>query len=89
MIQKLVAENDKQRYQLVLEPNTGITATAFDDDVLVTNNNATGTWWIRANQGHTLKVFYLIHIIHCVLMFGFYVLMKRYDFFKSALGGSS
>ena len=41
MIQKLVAENDKQRYQLLQEA----------DEV------AEGAiWWIRANQGHTLKV---------------------------------
>ena len=44
MIQKIVAENDKQRYQLL---------QAADD----TAESSEGViWWIRANQGHTLKV---------------------------------
>ena len=44
MIQKIVVENDKQRYQLVQEA----------DEIAGSTEGA--ICWIRANQGHTLKV---------------------------------
>ncbi|KAF8310115.1 hypothetical protein DL93DRAFT_2084889, partial [Clavulina sp. PMI_390] len=53
LIQKLVAENDKQRYQLLLESSDG---TPLDASLASSLSDATAVWWIRANQGHTLKV---------------------------------
>jgi len=44
-IQRLVAENDKQRYQLL-----------HDVDQEVSGSAGSLIWWIRANQGHSLKV---------------------------------
>lgn len=50
MIQKIVAENGKQRFHLQFEPSTGA-------------DNGEGIWWIRANQGHTLKAYFSVPII--------------------------
>jgi len=51
LLEKLVKENDKQRYQLMFEPSTP--AEQGDTTIQTTSD---GTWWIRANQGHTLRV---------------------------------
>jgi len=50
-LEKLVKDNAKQRFQLLFEP-----ATASDASASAGGAGANGTWWIRANQGHTLKV---------------------------------
>ena len=44
MLERIVQEDAKMRYHLLLEPDQ--TGTSSD------------IWWIRANQGHTMKVFY-------------------------------
>ncbi|KAF9511373.1 hypothetical protein BS47DRAFT_1346888 [Hydnum rufescens UP504] len=43
MIQKIVADNAKQRFSLKFEPANGV-------------EKEDGIWWIRANQGHSIKV---------------------------------
>ncbi len=45
-IQSIVETNDKKRFHLVHEPISGESA----DPLVVTG------WWIRANQGHSIKV---------------------------------
>jgi len=49
-LEKLVKDNEKQRFQLFFEPTAPGPASASPDI------SAGGIWWIRANQGHTLKV---------------------------------
>lgn len=65
-LRAIVANNDKQRFTLMFEP-AGVqdaeqATTAAIQNVtepsLATSNlgSNNGTWWIRANQGHSLKV---------------------------------
>ncbi|KAH7924303.1 hypothetical protein BV22DRAFT_1013613 [Leucogyrophana mollusca] len=42
-LQEVVSKDAKQRYSLVLEPQ------------IAQASSATNTWWIRANQGHSIK----------------------------------
>jgi len=49
-IEALVKSNDKQRYQMLFEPKELV--QSGDTELEPTE----GTWWIRANQGHSLKV---------------------------------
>ncbi|KZT59480.1 phosphotransferase KptA/Tpt1 [Calocera cornea HHB12733] len=50
VLEELVKNNDKQRYQLIFEPEK--TVEPGDTELKPTD----GTWWIRASQGHSLKV---------------------------------
>ncbi|EJU03669.1 phosphotransferase KptA/Tpt1 [Dacryopinax primogenitus] len=49
-LEDLVKSNDKQRYQLLFEPKTPVEPGETE------RSSTEGTWWIRANQGHSLKV---------------------------------
>ncbi|CCA72627.1 related to TPT1-tRNA 2`-phosphotransferase [Serendipita indica DSM 11827] len=71
-IREVVEENDKQRFTLLLEPYTTTSSSAAPDtavpitipskladdssDILKDLDMDSGTWYIRANQGHSLKV---------------------------------
>ena len=50
-LQRLVANDAKTRYTMVQEPDPG----SLDNDVPV--------WWIRANQGHSMKVRVAIRVV--------------------------
>jgi len=53
-IQKIVAENEKQRYKLSYESTTtgpGMVVSPGSEE-----SNTSGIWWIRANQGHSVQV---------------------------------
>lgn len=57
-LKTIVDTNDKQRYKLLYEPNTTSDLSGAVDAVVnePPPDNSNGTWWIRANQGHTLAV---------------------------------
>lgn len=66
-LRAIVANNDKQRFTLLFEPEAGqdpeqATATTIQNVSEPSSSSAgsslgnNGTWWIRANQGHSLKV---------------------------------
>ncbi|KZP01573.1 phosphotransferase KptA/Tpt1 [Calocera viscosa TUFC12733] len=50
VLEGIVKNNDKKRYQMLFEPTDPV--EPGDTELKPTE----GTWWIRANQGHTLKV---------------------------------
>ncbi|KDQ18970.1 hypothetical protein BOTBODRAFT_102921 [Botryobasidium botryosum FD-172 SS1] len=54
-LEKLVKNNEKQRFQLLFE-SSATSSSAPATAALAPGVNTSGTWWIRANQGHTLKV---------------------------------
>ncbi|KAG8923431.1 hypothetical protein FRC01_012767 [Tulasnella sp. 417] len=67
-LRAIVASNDKQRFTLLFEPEgtgrdpeqqaTASTTTTTIESISEPSSSGSinGTWWIRANQGHSLKV---------------------------------
>ncbi|SCV71121.1 BQ2448_2709 [Microbotryum intermedium] len=47
-LQRIVAENEKQRFMLQKEPKSGGAAPTTEEEEF--------EWWIRANQGHSVQV---------------------------------
>lgn len=54
MIKEIVRVDSKQRYDLVLEDAEGLKATVNLD--APSTDAVTGLWWIKARQGHSIKV---------------------------------
>ncbi|KAG9001210.1 hypothetical protein FRB90_011656 [Tulasnella sp. 427] len=64
-LRQIVADNDKQRFTLLFEPDgvqdaeeaTSTTIQSVSEPSASLNSPpSSGTWWIRANQGHSLQV---------------------------------
>ena len=53
-----MANDNKQRYSLQFEPRLGADAKDAAQSLVeeLTQDSAEGTWWVRANQGHSLEV---------------------------------
>lgn len=55
MIKEIVRVDSKQRYDLVLENAEGLKATV-NLDAPSSSDAVSGLWWIKARQGHSIKV---------------------------------
>ena len=49
--------DSKQRYDLILENTEGLKEVNHNVDAV------DGVWWIKARQGHSMKVRYCLHFI--------------------------
>ena len=55
MIKEIVRVDSKQRYDLVLENAEDLKATV-NLDAPSSSDAVSGLWWIKARQGHSIKV---------------------------------
>ena len=60
-IKEIVRLDSKQRYDLILENTEGLKVEV--DHNATSSDAVDGVWWIKARQGHSIKVRYRLHFI--------------------------
>ena len=55
--------DSKQRYDLILEDSKG--PKVATDLSTISSDTIDGVWWIKARQGHSIKVILFLYLIEC------------------------